>query len=151
MADVLPPPPITDKPGSFAWLDWYSRLRNYLVQSGQLPWSLLKFDGSNLTDIQTRTHSALQGVLGGGSYHLTQTQHTNLTTQQASASQAAVTLGNADSEIGSLSISAAYSQGEVQALRDKCEELADDVRNLSVLIHALRTALITAGVIKGSA
>lgn len=74
----------------------------------------------------------------------------NLTTQ-ASASQAEVTIGNTDNEIGGLTISVGYSQAEVQALRDKCEELADDVRNLSTLVHALRTALINANIIKGSA
>ena len=31
---------------------------------------------------------------------------------------------------------------EVQALRDKTEALADDLRNLSTLIHSLRTALV---------
>jgi len=72
-------------------------------------------------------------------------------TRQASANQAAVTLGNTNSEIGGLTISAAYSQSEVQALRDKCEELADDVRALSVLLHQIRTDLITFGAIKGSA
>jgi hypothetical protein len=37
------------------------------------------------------------------------------------------------------------SQAEAQALRDKAEELADDVRNLSILIHSLRTALASEG------
>ena len=60
--------------------------------------------------------------------------------QPAGADQAAVTLGNTDGEIGGLTISDPPSQAEVQALRDKAEELADDVRNLSPLIHALRTA-----------
>lgn len=69
----------------------------------------------------------------------------------AHADQAAVTLGNTNSEIGGLTISAAYSQSEVQALRDKCEELADDVRALSVLLHQIRTDLISFGAIKGSA
>lgn len=69
----------------------------------------------------------------------------------AHADQAVVTLGNTNAEIGGLTISAAYSQVEVQALRDKCEELADDVRALSVLLHQIRTDLITFGVIKGSA
>ena len=71
--------------------------------------------------------------------------------EQAAAAQAAVTLGNTNNEIGGLTISVGYSQAEVQALRDKCEELADDVRNLSTLVHALRTALINANIIKGSA
>jgi hypothetical protein len=70
---------------------------------------------------------------------------------QASASQAEVTLGNANSEISGLTIGATYSQSEVQAFRDKCEELADDVRALSTLVHALRTALVNCGIIKGSA
>ena len=54
--------------------------------------------------------------------------------------KATVFFGNTDNEIGGLTISAAYSQAEVQALRDKCEELADDVR-------ALRSALSSYGLI----
>lgn len=49
-----------------------------------------------------------------------------------------VTLGNTNSEIGGLTISAAYSQAEVTALRDKCEELADDLR-------AIHAALVAQG------
>ncbi len=71
--------------------------------------------------------------------------------EQAGAAQAAVTLNNTDGEIGTLPIGATYTQAEVVALRDKCEELADDVRNLSTLVHALRTALIATGQIKGAA
>ncbi|MCL4180073.1 MAG: hypothetical protein KJ072_20290 [Verrucomicrobia bacterium] len=52
--------------------------------------------------------------------------------------KAAVTLGNTDGEIGGLIISDPRTQAEVQAPRDKCEELADDVRELSTLVHALR-------------
>lgn len=58
----------------------------------------------------------------------------------APVSQPSVTLGNTNGEIGGLTISVAYSQGEVQALRDKCEELADDVRNI-------KAALVTLGLI----
>ena len=54
-------------------------------------------------------------------------------------------LGNADGEISGLTISDPPTQGEVQALRDKAEELADDVRSLSTLIHSLRTALVVEG------
>lgn len=71
--------------------------------------------------------------------------------QPAGADQAAVTLGNADGEIGGLTISDPPTQAEVQALRDACEELADDVRALSTLVHALRTALVVEGLVKGSA
>jgi hypothetical protein len=73
------------------------------------------------------------------------------TTQPAGAGQAAVAPANADGAIGGLAVSDPPTQLEVQALRDKCEELADDVRALSTLVHALRTALVNSGLIKGSA
>ena len=69
--------------------------------------------------------------------------------QPAGTDQAAVTLGNTDGEFGGLTISNPPTQAEVQALRDRCEELADDVRNLSTLVHALRGALVAVGVVKG--
>ena len=39
---------------------------------------------------------------------------------------------------------------EVQALRDECE-LADHVRALSALVHALRGALVAVGAVNGGA
>jgi hypothetical protein len=35
--------------------------------------------------------------------------------------------------------------------RHACEELADDVRALATLVHALRGALVTVGMVKGGA
>ena len=58
----------------------------------------------------------------------------------APVAKTTITLGNTDNEIGGLTISATYSQAEVQALRDKCEKLADDVR-------ALKTALSSYGLV----
>jgi len=81
MADgPLPPPPINDQPGSYVWLDWYRQLRNYVTTSGSVPWYIINFAGSNITDIATRLHNTLQGLQGGSSgemYHLTQADHTN--------------------------------------------------------------------------
>ena len=54
------------------------------------------------------------------------------------ADQAAVTMYTTDGEIGGLTICDPSSQAEVHALRDLCEELADDVRAFSTLVHALR-------------
>lgn len=51
------------------------------------------------------------------------------------------TYGNANSEIGGLTISNPPTQAEVTALRDKCEELADDVRALATLVSNLLTVL----------
>ena len=71
--------------------------------------------------------------------------------QPASADQAAVTMGNTNGEISGLSFSSPPTQGECEALRDKCEELADDVRAVVTLLHALRSAGVSLGTIKGSA
>lgn len=50
--------------------------------------------------------------------------------------KATVSFGNTDNEIGGLTISMTYSQAEMQALRDKCEELADDVRALKATLSS---------------
>ena len=82
MADQqLPPPPINDKPGSFTWLEWYRQLRNYVTTSGSVPWYIINFAGSNITDIATRRHNDLQSVQGGTAgerYHLTAQQHASM-------------------------------------------------------------------------
>jgi hypothetical protein len=44
-----------------------------------------------------------------------------------------------------------YSQSEVQALREKREESADDVRTLLTLVHALRTVIVNTWLVKGGA
>jgi len=54
----------------------------------------------------------------------------------APVTKTTVTLGNMDNEIGSIPIGMVYSQAEVQALRDKCEELADDVRVLKAALSS---------------
>ena len=56
-----------------------------------------------------------------------------------------------DGEIAGLTISDPPTQAEVQALRDKCEDLADDVRSISILIHSLRIVLVAEGLVKGAA
>lgn len=78
MAQTLPPPPVNDKMGSFAWLEWYRQLRNYVSTSGSVPWYIINFAGSNITDIATRSHNNLQTLQGGAAgqmYHLSQTDY----------------------------------------------------------------------------
>jgi len=82
MATGLPPPPINDQPGSFTWLEWYRQLRNYISTNGSVPWYVINFAGSNITDIATRDHDQLQNIDGGTAgehYHLTAAQHAALT------------------------------------------------------------------------
>lgn len=78
----LPPPPIQDKPGSFTWLEWYRQLRNYISTSGSVPWYVINFAGSNITDLAIRLHNTLQGLQGGTAgemYHLTNDEHIAVT------------------------------------------------------------------------
>ena len=81
MATSLPPPPIQDKPGSFTWLEWYRQLRAYISTSGSVPWYIINFAGSNITDIALRDHDQLQNVQGGTSgehNHLTDAELTQI-------------------------------------------------------------------------
>lgn len=78
---ILPPPPVQDQQGSFAWLEWYRQLRNYISTSGSVPWYLINFSGSTITDIADRSHQNLQALQGGTTgerYHLTAAQHAAL-------------------------------------------------------------------------
>ena len=78
---ILPPPPVNDQPGSFTWMEWYRQLRNYVATSGSVPWYIINFADSNITDIASRAHNNLQGLQGGTSgeqYHLTAAQYSAL-------------------------------------------------------------------------
>lgn len=82
MANYLPPPPVTDATGSFAWLEWFRQLRLYITQTGSVPWSIINFSGSNITDLVSRNHNSLQATQGGTTserYHLTLDKYTELT------------------------------------------------------------------------
>lgn len=78
---ALPPPPINDKPGSFTWLEWYRQLRNYISTSGSVPWYIINFAGSNITDLAVYLHNSMQGIQGGitnEKYHLSALENTAL-------------------------------------------------------------------------
>ena len=79
----LPPPPANDPPGSYAWVEWYRLLRLYISTASSIPWNVIQFAGSRLTDIAIRLHNSLQSIQGGQSgeyYHLTATQNTLVST-----------------------------------------------------------------------
>jgi len=59
--------------------------------------------------------------------------------------------GRAATWESAFTISDPSAQAEVQALRDAYQELTDDVRALTALVHALRGALVAVGVVKGGA
>ncbi len=73
MAVNLPPAPIDQPPTSYAWTDWYFKLREILTASGNILWSSINFTGSNHENIQT-----MQGGTAGEHYHMTQLENQHL-------------------------------------------------------------------------
>lgn len=84
MAIQLPPIPNNPITDTHVWRDWFFKVSQILVQGAQIAWSSLNFTGSNIRDIQTRQHNALQDIQGGDGatqyYHLTQAQYNTVAT-----------------------------------------------------------------------
>ena len=78
MAVQLPPIPNNPVTDVFVWRDWFFKVSQLLVLQASIAWTSLDFTGSNLQDIQTRQHNALQSIQGGIAsqyYHLTATEY----------------------------------------------------------------------------
>jgi len=81
MAIQLPPIPNNPITDVFVWRDWFYKVSQALVQQASIAWTSLDFTGSNLRDIVTRQHGALQDIQGGipgQYYHLTTAQWTSI-------------------------------------------------------------------------
>ena len=81
MAVQLPPIPNNPITDIFVWRDWFYKVSQVLVQQASIAWSSIDFTGSNLQDIQTRQHNALQNIQGGIAsqyYHLSLAQYNSL-------------------------------------------------------------------------
>jgi len=107
MADIVPPIPIDAPFGSYNWQDWYQKVRIAINDAANLKWSqFTDFTGSNLNQIQTRSHQSLQNLQGGGGgnyYHLTAAQNTSLSSGiSGTVVLAKITTGGAN---GSLTLS----------------------------------------------
>jgi len=86
MADGLPPPPQRADSGDFAWIAWYNQLYQLLSSTGSLAWSLVNKAGSSIADLADHAHNLLSGMQGGTTneyYHLTQAQHTRVTSSKS--------------------------------------------------------------------
>jgi len=87
MADIIPPAPVNETQSSYAWVDWYIKLVNFVNAQSNILWASINKAGSSLADLATRLHSDLQSVQGGGAseqYHLTAAQHTETTNARSS-------------------------------------------------------------------
>lgn len=79
MAVAIPPAPIGEPQGSFAWDQWYLSLQVALGTTGAIAWDLVDKAGSDIADIAARDHASLQNMQGGTTgerYHLTLAQQT---------------------------------------------------------------------------
>jgi hypothetical protein len=145
---ALPPPPINDKPGSFTWLEWYRQLRNYVSTSGSVPWYILNFSGSNITDITQRSHENLQTLQGGSAgehYHLTANQLTDLTDGNDSTAHYHATDRNRTNHTGTQSAATITGLATV-ATTGAYSDLSGTPTGLSVTITTAKlTALGTDG------
>lgn len=66
----------------FVWRDWFYKVSQLLVEQAGIAWTSIDFTGSNLRDIVTRQHNALQDIQGGipgQYYHLTTAQLATVT------------------------------------------------------------------------
>jgi hypothetical protein len=78
---ALPPAPINEPPGSFAWQQWYLELQKLYSTGGAIPWVTIDTSGSDIQDIANRAHNNLQSIQGGTSgshYHLVKATKSSL-------------------------------------------------------------------------
>lgn len=79
----IPLPPIPNNPITdvFVWRDWFYKVSQLLSQQAAIAWTSIDFTGSNIRDIVTRQHNALQDIQGGQAnqyYHLSAAQYSAL-------------------------------------------------------------------------
>jgi len=83
----LPPPPYREKDiTSQPWQKWFASLQSLLspIASGAgLSWASMNKSGSNIADLQFRSHTSLQDINTASAFHLSETNHTQLTGNQS--------------------------------------------------------------------
>ena len=78
MATGLAPPPQRADSGDFNWVAWQNQLYQFLTVTGDVSWTRVNKAGSSLNDLQNKDHAYTTNQLGGGSYHLSSTQYTRV-------------------------------------------------------------------------
>ena len=109
MAIQLPPIPNNPITDVFVWRDWFYKVSQVLGEQAGLAWTTINFTGSNLRDIQTRQHNALQSIQGGIAneyYHLSSAQYSTIVSLPsvpfsiANGGTGATTAANARTNLG---------------------------------------------------
>lgn len=106
--------------------------------SGAVLFTDLDFTGANITSITTRAHNNLQSFDGGTAgqyYHLTQTQHTNLTSTIIIGSVTdAITAGTTQTQAGATALTSEINRVTVSAVNGDGVKLPTAVAGYEVLI-----------------
>ena len=128
MANTLPPFPVGADPTSYAVTNWYTNLTNYINSVSGVPWANIDKAGSNLTDLATRLHSNLQGLVGSADLcHVSNAQYAFLNIGPVASGGAAPAGGTGTAAGG----------WDTAAHRDAT----------ITLINTMRTALIAKGIL----
>lgn len=118
MADILPPAPINEPPKSYQWVEWYKNLREFINRTANnIAWAVIDKTGANITDIPNRAHNNLQGHQGGTTnefYHLTQAQHTNVSTYTLEFSSSTADLTTGDLAAGKVRLHKNTTSGDLK-------------------------------------
>ncbi len=110
---------------------WAGQDNNIAHFASSAWWFYTPFEGMRLWDKET----AAALVYRAGAWQLELAAQSKVGFFGAApVAKTAVTLNSVDGEIAGLPISETYTQAQVQALRDKCEVLADDVRALNAAL-----------------
>lgn len=64
LTPILPPPPTGEPAGSLAWEQWYIIFKQIYGTGGLIPWSIINFAGSLITDIQGGVLAVVRGGTG---------------------------------------------------------------------------------------
>ena len=84
MAIKLPPIPNNPLTDTHVWRDWFFKVSQLLIQTVSVSWVNIDFTSSNIRDIVSRQHNALQDIQGGNGsteyFHLSQTEYTRVQT-----------------------------------------------------------------------
>lgn len=102
MAVEIPPPPTNSPQGDRVWTDWFIKLGQALRGTAGVAWALIDKSGSSLSDIVTRNHSQLTSIQGTGSFHVSNTEASFITSLLATGHAAlSAVLGTGDRHITS--------------------------------------------------
>lgn len=105
MADILPPAPIGSQFGSYAWADWYQKVRTVINDGGTVTWSSISgkpttisgfgiVDGVTISGTQTLNNKSFSTIAMGSAAGTTLSLTGAITTGSTTLHKTSVALSN---------------------------------------------------------